>query len=65
METWNKYFEGKNQEKIEQVNEHHKKGKEEQHKFICEVLDKMGAKEIKQVYDFIESMDFYKNNYEK
>lgn len=57
METWSKFF-GK-------VNEHHKEGKKEQIKFICDVLDKMPEKDVEKVYKYIESTDFYKNEYEE
>lgn len=52
--TWKNFFGDKNQE-TEQINEDHKKGKDEQKKFICGELDKMSSKEIKEVYDYIES----------
>lgn len=51
MESWKKYFDNKET----QLNEDHKKGKEDQAKFICETIGKMNAYEVKEVYDFIES----------
>lgn len=50
MEGWNEFF-----NKKEQVNEHHKEGKDEQKTWICEVLENMNEEEIQKVYDFIEN----------
>lgn len=68
MKSWNNYFNKTNEQVNEQVseeklNEDHKKSKDEQAKFICEAIGKMDDKEVTQVYKYIETMDFYKNNY--
>ena len=54
MKTWINYFESKEEPNIEVVNEDHKEGKEEQAKWICEIVNKMSAEEVAKVYKFIE-----------
>ena len=48
MKTWNQYF-GANK-----VNEDHKETKEEQAKWICDIVNKMKDEEVKKIYDYIE-----------
>lgn len=46
MKTWNELFNN--------VNESHKKTKENQITWICETIKKLSDEQIKKVYDFIE-----------
>lgn len=52
METWNEFFDKKDE--VKEINEHHKETKEEQVEWICSILPNFSDDAVKKIYDFIE-----------